>query len=64
MNMNEDLAKKLFEQEMMMPNLEETGKAAKSMYALYKQFIDSGFTKVEAMQLLTTIIGSGLGAKR
>lgn len=64
MNMNEDLAKKLFDQEMMMPNLEETGNTAKSIYALYSQFIEAGFSKDEAMKLLTTIISSGLGAKR
>lgn len=54
------IAKMLFDQEMMRVDKDELKEAAKSIHTLYKSFVDEGFTKMEALHLVDTIIASGL----
>lgn len=55
-----DIAKTLFDQEMMRVNKDELKEAAKSIHTLYETFVNEGFTKMEAIHLVDTIIASGL----
>lgn len=55
-----DLAKMLFDQEMMRVGEDESMEAAKSVRMLYESFVNVGFTKTEALHLVSTILVSGL----
>lgn len=58
------IAKMLFDQEMMRVDKDELKEAAKSIHALYESFVNEGFTKMEALHLVDTIIASGLRGGR
>lgn len=54
------LAQMLFDQEMMRVGKEELMEAAKGLHTLYESFINVGFTKMEALHIIDTILTSGL----
>lgn len=56
-----NIAKMLFDQEMMRVDKDELIEAAKGLHTLYSSFIDAGFSKLEALHLVSTILSSGLG---
>lgn len=61
---DKNLAKMLLDQEMMRVSKEEVKDAAKAVYNLYSAFVEAGFSKIEALHLVTTILSNGLrGAK-
>lgn len=60
--MNEkDLGKSLFDQEMMRVSKDELKEAAKGIHNMYLSFQEVGFTNMEALHLVSTILSSGLG---
>ena len=61
--MDNDLAKKLFDQEMMEINEEDMKRAAKSLHQLYGSFIEAGFNKMEAMQLVFHMIDTSFKSR-
>lgn len=58
--MDNDIAKMLFDQEMMRVGKDELMEAAKSIRMLYESFVNVGFNKTEALHLVSTILVSGL----
>ena len=59
-----DLAKKLFDQEMMRVSKDELKEAAQGIHNLYLSFLEVGFTKMEALTLVGTILQSNIGGRK
>lgn len=62
--MKKDLAKSLFDQEMMRVSKDELKEAAQGIYNMYLSFQEVGFTKRESLTLVSTILESGLGGRK
>lgn len=50
--MENDIAKKLFEQEMMTMPTDDINKCGQGLYSLYASFLKAGFTEEQSMDLL------------
>ena len=59
-----DLAKMLFDQEMMRVSKDELKEAAQGIRNMYLSFQEVGFTKMEALHLVSTILSIGLGGRK
>lgn len=63
--MNEkDLAKSLFDQEMMRVSKDELKEAAQGIHDIYLSFQEVGFTKMEALTLVSTILKREAGGSK
>lgn len=59
-----DVAKMLFDQEMMRVSKDELKEAAQGIRNMYLSFQEVGFTEMEALHLVSTILSIGLGGRK